>query len=182
MRLPAATRRSSGRLRAAIHPGKIWSSPLITNETLVHEGGHFTTTAHSHHFPPARLARTLPDQMEAATRRARAEAAASAELGPEARRAEDLCGRARRHARAGRHARRPLLRRTGGRERNDPDRQAGDIADSTSETAEIAVARSPGIARSRGVVTQRPRDRETSRPHNRVTARPPLSTTSSSAA
>ena len=67
--------------KAASHPGKKSSSPLITNETLVHEGGHFTTTSSQPPLPAGnRSAGPSLDQMEAETRRAKAEAAASAEL------------------------------------------------------------------------------------------------------
>jgi hypothetical protein len=66
--------------KASSHPGKKSSSPLITNETLVHEGGHFTTTSSQPPIPTGnRSAGSSLDQMEAATRRARIEAAASAE-------------------------------------------------------------------------------------------------------
>ncbi|HEX7678870.1 MAG TPA: hypothetical protein VF713_12145 [Thermoanaerobaculia bacterium] len=66
--------------KAASHPGKKSSSPLITNETLVHEGGHFTTTSSQPPLPAGnRSAGPSLDQMETATRRAKAEAAASAE-------------------------------------------------------------------------------------------------------
>lgn len=66
--------------KAASHPGRKSSSPVITNETLVHEGGHFTTTSSQPPIPAGnRSAGPSLEQMEAETRRARMEAAASAE-------------------------------------------------------------------------------------------------------
>lgn len=66
--------------KAASRSGRKSSSPVITNETLVHEGGHFTTTSSQPPLPAGKRS-TGPslDQMEAEARRARIEAAASAE-------------------------------------------------------------------------------------------------------
>jgi hypothetical protein len=65
--------------KSASH-GKKSSSPVITNETLVREGGHFTTTSSQ---PPIPTGASSPgssfDQMAAEVRRARSEAAAIAE-------------------------------------------------------------------------------------------------------
>ena len=69
------------RAAKASHAGRKSSSPVITNETLVHEGGHFTTTSSQPPLPSgSRSAGPSLDQMEAEARRARMEAAASAEL------------------------------------------------------------------------------------------------------
>lgn len=66
--------------KAAGHPGRKSSSPVITNETLVHEGGHFTTTSSQ---PPIPAGKSSPgpsfEQMASDARRARTEAATAAE-------------------------------------------------------------------------------------------------------
>ncbi len=66
--------------KAAGHPGRKSSSPVITNETLVHEGGHFTTTSSQ---PPIPAGNSSPgpsfEQMAADVQRARTQAAAAAD-------------------------------------------------------------------------------------------------------
>jgi len=66
--------------KAASHPGKKSSSPVITNETLVHDGGHFTTTNSQPPIPSAnRSTESSLDQITAEAKRAHADAVATAE-------------------------------------------------------------------------------------------------------
>jgi hypothetical protein len=67
--------------KAASHPLRKSSSPVITNETLVRDGGHFTTTSSQPPIPAgnSRSTELTFEQMAADVRRARAEAAATAE-------------------------------------------------------------------------------------------------------
>lgn len=67
--------------KSASHSARKSSTPVITNETLVHDGGHFTTTSSQPPIPAAtgRSAGSSFEQMGAEARRARAEAATAAE-------------------------------------------------------------------------------------------------------
>jgi hypothetical protein len=67
--------------KAASHSARKSSSPVITNETLVRDGGHFTTTSSQPPIPAgnSRSTESAFDQMATDVRRARAEAAATVE-------------------------------------------------------------------------------------------------------